>query len=124
MTSCVHTPSRNANLHANVSYNLDTPSATCEPEDPLYSVIADNQIATPVPPQLPAERTHYYQEIESDQPGTDHETPIKFQFTPQNIKQLEEGENVCHKPIGPLPNYHLFSPFSNQDTHWLEGGWA
>ena len=77
------------------SYDPATASSNvCEPQgNPVYSTIADSQIATPAPSKLSLEKTPYYQELESDQLATDYETPIKSKFTPPSTGQHEECEN-------------------------------
>lgn len=86
-------------MQANVSYNVNSSSTkTCEPQDNLvYFTIADDHTTSSfssVPPQLPPERTPYYQEIQSDQTVADYETPIKSKFLPE-LDLREEGEDSC-----------------------------
>ena len=82
----------NANMQANVACNANTPST--DHNNPVYSVIADDQTAwglSPVPPKLPPDSTPYYQEIESDQVGADYEMPVQSRSSPPHT----EGK-ICH----------------------------
>ena len=70
-------PQDPAAMQANVAYIANTPAINREPQDPVYSVIADDQTATPD-----------YQEIGSDQQGADNNRLV---FFPPSTKPHEEG---------------------------------